>query len=115
VALKQVDAAGEFNLQLIDISDLSGAEREARAQQIREDEARTLFDLEKGPLLWVTLVRLDEEDHQLLETMHHDPLRSEVYPQRRRHGLYNFRVDCTGLPLQPSGSIFSNGATRCLS
>jgi acyl-CoA synthetase (AMP-forming)/AMP-acid ligase II/acyl carrier protein len=71
VALQQVDAAGEFNLQLIDISDLPVAEREARAQQIREDEARTRFDLEKGPLLWVTLVRLDDEDHQLLVTMHH--------------------------------------------
>ncbi|MVV49026.1 amino acid adenylation domain-containing protein [Pseudomonas sp. PB120] len=71
VALQQVDAAGEFNLQLIDISDLPTHEREARAQQIREDEARTQFDLEKGPLLWVTLVRFDDEDHQLLVTMHH--------------------------------------------
>ncbi len=70
-ALQQVDKAGEFNLQLIDISDLPLAEREARAVQIREDEARTQFDLEKGPLLWVTLVRLDDEDHQLLVTMHH--------------------------------------------
>ncbi|MDN4546617.1 non-ribosomal peptide synthetase [Pseudomonas sp. C32] len=71
VALQQVIAAGDFNLQMIDISDLPMAEREARAQQIREDEAHTQFDLEKGPLLWVTLVRLDDEDHQLLVTMHH--------------------------------------------
>ncbi len=71
VALQQVEAAPEFNLQLIDLSDLPVHEREARAQQIREDEARTQFDLEKGPLLWVTLVRLDDEDHQLLVTLHH--------------------------------------------
>ncbi|MEK1844010.1 MAG: condensation domain-containing protein, partial [Pseudomonas sp.] len=71
VALQQVIAAGEFNLQVIDISDLPDAEREARAQQIREDEARTRFDLEKGPLLSVTLVRLGDEGHQLLVTMHH--------------------------------------------
>ena len=71
VALQQVQAAGAFNLQLIDISDLPLCEREARARQIREDEARTQFDLENGPLLWVTLVRLDDEDHQLLVTMHH--------------------------------------------
>ncbi|MBV7545452.1 non-ribosomal peptide synthetase [Pseudomonas sp. PDM26] len=71
VALQQVDPAAEFNLQMIDISDLPAAEREARAQQIREDEARTQFNLEKGPLLWVTLVRLDNEDHQLLVTLHH--------------------------------------------
>ncbi|MGH8375218.1 MAG: condensation domain-containing protein, partial [Pseudomonas sp.] len=71
VALQQIDPVGEFNLQVIDISDLPVAEREARSMQIREDEARTRFDLEQGPLLWVTLVRLDDEDHQLLVTLHH--------------------------------------------
>ena len=70
-AYQRIDAAVTFDLQLIDLSDLPAAEREARAQQIREDEARTVFDLEKGPLLWVTLVRLDDEDHQLLVTLHH--------------------------------------------
>ncbi|PUB45957.1 non-ribosomal peptide synthetase [Pseudomonas sp. GV047] len=68
---QRVDANSDFDLQVIDLSDLPVAEREARAQQIREDEARTLFDLEQGPLLWVTLVRLDEDDHQLLVTLHH--------------------------------------------
>ena len=70
-AFQRVDAHSDFDLQIIDLSDLPAAEREARAQQIREDEARTQFDLEKGPLLWVTLVRLDDEDHQLLVTLHH--------------------------------------------
>ncbi|MCF5170057.1 non-ribosomal peptide synthetase [Pseudomonas canadensis] len=70
-AFQRVDAKADFELQVIDLSDLPVAEREARAQQIREDEARTQFDLEKGPLLWVTLVRLDDEDHQLLVTLHH--------------------------------------------
>ncbi|MCF5721436.1 non-ribosomal peptide synthetase [Pseudomonas syringae] len=70
-AFQRVDAKAGFELQVIDLSDLPVAEREARAQQIREDEARTQFDLEKGPLLWVTLVRLDDEDHQLLVTLHH--------------------------------------------
>ncbi|MEX5627953.1 non-ribosomal peptide synthetase [Pseudomonas marginalis] len=68
---QRVEANSDFDLQVIDLSDLPVAEREARAQQIREDEARTLFDLEQGPLLWVTLVRLDEDDHQLLVTLHH--------------------------------------------
>ncbi|TFY84469.1 amino acid adenylation domain-containing protein [Pseudomonas kairouanensis] len=70
-AFQRVDAKADFDLHVIDLSDLPVAEREARAQQIREDEARTQFDLEKGPLLWVTLVRLDDEDHQLLVTLHH--------------------------------------------
>jgi amino acid adenylation domain-containing protein/non-ribosomal peptide synthase protein (TIGR01720 family) len=68
---QRVDARLDFDLQVIDLSDLPTAEREARARHIREDAARTRFDLEHGPLLWVTLVRLDDEDHQLLVTMHH--------------------------------------------
>ncbi|MGL5997283.1 MAG: non-ribosomal peptide synthetase [Pseudomonas proteolytica] len=68
---QRVDAQREFAVQVIDLRDLPVAEREARAAQVREDEARTQFDLEQGPLLWVTLVRLDDEDHQLLVTMHH--------------------------------------------
>ncbi|AIG05794.1 non-ribosomal peptide synthetase PvdL [Pseudomonas fluorescens] len=68
---QRVDAQREFAVQVIDLRDLPVAEREARAAQIREDEARTQFDLEQGPLLWVTLVRLDDEDHQLLVTLHH--------------------------------------------
>ncbi|SFN55457.1 non-ribosomal peptide synthase domain TIGR01720/amino acid adenylation domain-containing protein [Pseudomonas sp. NFACC24-1] len=71
VALQQVDPAGEFKLQVIDLSDEPANRREARARQVREDEAATLFDLEKGPLLRVTLLRLDEDDHQLLVTLHH--------------------------------------------
>ncbi|WP_226455022.1 non-ribosomal peptide synthetase [Pseudomonas sp. AF03-9] len=70
-AFQRVDKNTAFDLQIIDLSDLPAADREARARQLREDEARTQFDLEQGPLLWVTLVRLDDEDHQLLVTLHH--------------------------------------------
>jgi len=70
-AFQRVDANSDFDLHVIDLSHLPAAERDARAQQIREDEARTQFDLENGPLLRVTLVRLEDEDHQLLMTLHH--------------------------------------------
>ncbi|AVE04890.1 non-ribosomal peptide synthetase [Pseudomonas palleroniana] len=70
-AFQRVDKNTEFDLQRIDLSDLPVAERESRAEQIREDQARAPFDLEKGPLLRVTLVRLDDEDHHLLVTLHH--------------------------------------------
>ncbi|MDR8369536.1 non-ribosomal peptide synthetase [Pseudomonas lactis] len=70
-AFQRVEAAADFELPIIDLSDLPHAEREARAQQVREEQARNPFDLEKGPLLRVTLVRLDDEEHQLLVTLHH--------------------------------------------
>ena len=70
-AFQRVAASAGFELPIIDLSDLPHVEREARAQQVREEQARSPFDLEKGPLLRVTLVRLDDEEHQLLVTLHH--------------------------------------------
>ncbi|TBV12885.1 non-ribosomal peptide synthase/polyketide synthase [Stutzerimonas kirkiae] len=46
-------------------------QRERRARVIQEEEARTRFDLEHGPLLRIKLVSLDEQDHLLLVTLHH--------------------------------------------
>ena len=71
VALQRIDVAGQFDIQRIDLSDLDEDERRSRAQAIREEEARLPFDLENGPLLRVQLVCLDEQEHQLLVTMHH--------------------------------------------
>ncbi|WP_073527065.1 non-ribosomal peptide synthetase [Pseudomonas fluorescens] len=70
-AFQRVEATADFELPVIDLSDLPNTEREARAQQVREDQARSPFNLEKGPLLRVNLVRLDDEEHQLLVTLHH--------------------------------------------
>lgn len=70
-AFQRVEATADFELSIIDLSDLPSTEREARAQQVREDQARSPFDLETGPLLRVTLVRLGDEEHQLLVTLHH--------------------------------------------
>ncbi len=58
-------------LALVDLSDRPSAEREGAAQQFIADEARRPFDLERGPLLRSTLIRLDDREHVFLVTMHH--------------------------------------------
>ncbi len=57
----------EVNVSLIDMTD----EIESTVQRMANEEARLPFDLERGPLLRVTLLRLGVEDHVLLITMHH--------------------------------------------
>ena len=54
-----------------DLSDLPHAEREAKAQSLAQDEARTGFDLRTGPLLRASLIRLSGDEHILLVTLHH--------------------------------------------
>ncbi len=60
-----------LTLQMIDLSDLPEPEREARARLLASDEAQRPFDLSRGPLLRVTLLRSGENDYLLLFTLHH--------------------------------------------
>ncbi|MCP4663029.1 MAG: non-ribosomal peptide synthetase, partial [bacterium] len=58
-------------LPLIDLRGLTGAAREREAERLAEIEARTPCDLGCGRLLRTTLVRLGDEEHLLLVTIHH--------------------------------------------
>ncbi|HEV2149654.1 MAG TPA: amino acid adenylation domain-containing protein, partial [Longimicrobiaceae bacterium] len=55
----------------LDLRRLPEAEREAEAVRLAEAEALRPFDLSRGPLLRSTLLRLADDDHVLLFTMHH--------------------------------------------
>jgi hypothetical protein len=58
-------------LMAIDLRDLSPGECDAAVQQLGEKEARQPFSLAHGPLLRALMLRLGEQDHLLLITLHH--------------------------------------------
>ncbi len=58
-------------LPVVDLQSLPETEREAEMQRLATAEARRPFDLAQGPLLRITLLRFDEEEHVGLLTMHH--------------------------------------------
>lgn len=66
-----IDQADQWSVALDDLSDLATEQREARTCDIRHEEAEFHFDLERGPLLRVRLVRLEDQEHLLLVTVHH--------------------------------------------
>src|SRR5215212_8582567 len=69
--LQVISPALEVPLPVEDLSSLPGAEREEAVQQWVHEAARKPFDLERGPLFRAGLLRLGEEEHVLLVTMHH--------------------------------------------
>src|SRR5919107_75970 len=69
--LQVISPALEVPLPVEDLSSLPGAEREAEAKRLALEEKRRHFDLERGPLFRTGLLRLGEEEHVLLVTMHH--------------------------------------------
>jgi acyl carrier protein len=59
------------SLPLVDLAGLDAAGREREAARLAAAEARRPFDLGQGPLLRVSLVRLEPERHLVLFSMHH--------------------------------------------
>ncbi len=60
-----------LQLKITDLDALSESERDAEAQRLMTQEARSPFDLARGPLLRASLLRMTDEHHILLLTMHH--------------------------------------------
>ncbi|HYG61663.1 MAG TPA: amino acid adenylation domain-containing protein, partial [Thermoanaerobaculia bacterium] len=66
-----IQPAAPFVLPVVDLSGLPESRREAPAILLARTEAGRPFDLRRGPLLRGLLVRLDEQDHITVLTMHH--------------------------------------------
>ena len=60
-----------LRIAVTDLSHQPEPEQKEQAQRLAVEEARRPFDLQRGPLLRVRLLRLGAEDHLLLLTMHH--------------------------------------------
>ncbi|HEY7768517.1 amino acid adenylation domain-containing protein, partial [Longimicrobium sp.] len=60
-----------FAVPVEDLSGLNPAEREAAARRRASEAAARPFDLAAGPLFRAALLRLADEDHVLLLSMHH--------------------------------------------
>jgi amino acid adenylation domain-containing protein len=70
-AIQVIAEPEPVNMHVLDLSEVAASEREAEIRQLTIEEGRRPFDLSKGPLLRVTLLRIDAQEHMVLMTMHH--------------------------------------------
>src|SRR6516164_9663194 len=61
----------DIDLTIRDLSSLHASERELETATIASEEARKVFDLERPPLLRLTLLRLGPREHMLILVIHH--------------------------------------------
>jgi amino acid adenylation domain-containing protein len=71
MAVQRVGASRRQLLAVIDLSGLAWERREPEALRLVGEDAAAPFDLECGPLVRASLLRLDGEDHLCLLTVHH--------------------------------------------
>ena len=69
--LQQIEPPQQLPLEVVDLSPLSSSERTARVQALRQEEILRQFDLSRGPLFRVRVLRLSAQEHVVLMTMHH--------------------------------------------
>ncbi len=60
-----------LRLAVVELSGLGAEARASEAQRLANEEAQEPFDLSRGPLFRMRLLRLGEAEHVLLLTMHH--------------------------------------------
>ena len=66
-----IEESAPLHLPVTDLGEFIEAEREAEVWRLAQAEASTAFDLSRGPLLRVQLLRLGETEHVVLLTLHH--------------------------------------------
>ncbi|MET0398153.1 MAG: condensation domain-containing protein, partial [Longimicrobiaceae bacterium] len=71
VPVQVIHPAAPVAVRVLDLRDLPEARREAEAERLASGEALLPFDLAHGPLLRSTLLRVGEDEHVLLFTLHH--------------------------------------------
>ncbi|HEX3555022.1 MAG TPA: amino acid adenylation domain-containing protein, partial [Thermoanaerobaculia bacterium] len=69
--VQRIAPAVELDLPLVDLSALPAAERQARTRRLAAELAMRPFDLSRPPLLRVSLLRLEKDEHVLLFSLHH--------------------------------------------
>ncbi len=70
-AVQTVHPAAPARLPVADLSGLPPEARDAEAWRLAQADAGRAFDLERGPVLRASLVRMADEEHVLLLAMHH--------------------------------------------
>ncbi|HEU0053586.1 MAG TPA: condensation domain-containing protein, partial [Longimicrobium sp.] len=69
--VQRIVPAEESRFHLVEVDVSGSAAPETELRRVAAEEAGTAFDLERGPPIRGRLVRLAEDDHLLLVTMHH--------------------------------------------
>ncbi|MBJ6766211.1 AMP-binding protein, partial [Myxococcaceae bacterium JPH2] len=68
---QRIHAAAELPLKVVDLSGIPEAQRQDEAIRLATRDARQAFSLSEGPLMRVTLMRLEPTEHVLLVNVHH--------------------------------------------
>ncbi|MDB6125044.1 MAG: Amino acid adenylation domain protein [Pedosphaera sp.] len=68
---QQINTDVAVEIPFVDLTSMDVLHREAKLAEMQSREGQAAFDLAHGPLLRVSMIRLEEQTHVVLITMHH--------------------------------------------
>src|SRR5579864_2859248 len=66
-----IEGVQRVEIAMVDLREWEGEEQQERVRELMGEEGAEAFDLERGPVLRLKLLKLGEKEHVLLRTMHH--------------------------------------------
>jgi non-ribosomal peptide synthetase component F len=69
--MQVITPASQVSLQVVDLSTVPERRKRGEVRRLARAAGKRPFDLAQGPLLRVSLLRLEAQEHLLLTTMHH--------------------------------------------
>src|SRR5215469_11000132 len=102
-----------INISVVNLEELAAADRATAARQLANEETAVPFDLTQGPMLRARLLRMSEQQHILLLTIHHiagDGWSVAVF-MRELSGLYAAFSEGLSSPLVPLPIQYADYAT----
>ncbi|HET9226234.1 MAG TPA: condensation domain-containing protein, partial [Thermoanaerobaculia bacterium] len=69
--LQVIEPSADLPLPIVDLAELPEFAREAEVVRLAREDARRVFDLQRGPVLRASLARLSEREHTLFLSVHH--------------------------------------------
>jgi amino acid adenylation domain-containing protein len=109
-----VTQAPPRTLRIIDLAHLGRTEREAAVANLTKLAARKQFDLSRGPLFRIKLLRLSDDEHLLLLSMHRsiaDKASCLIFVQELFR-LYQSLIDDSPSTIEPLAIQYTAIATR---
>ncbi len=106
-AVQVIEPPFKLDIPIVDLSEMPENDREEEANRLTTEEVYKPFDLENGPLIRVRLIKVGDQDHIVLITLHHivsdawslGILIREFSVAYEAH-LYGKSVDLPELPIQ---------------
>ena len=101
--------SGSFRLPIVDLAGLAPWQRRRESRRLAAAEAAQPFDLNRGPVLRTTLIRLEGERHVLLLTAHHIASDAWSYGNLYRELAILYRA--ATMPMRASGATLPGDAS----